>query len=330
MLKAKFLKAAVTSAIPFAMALGSLSAFPQAYPAKTINVIVPYPAGGALDVPARVLVKEMSATLKQTMLIENIVGAGGTIGLVKGLGATPDGYTIMVTDIASTILSPMINKNAKYKAEDFKTVSMVAHADIMLVVRKDLGVNSVAELISLGKKNTAKPLSYCTAGIGSNFHLMAERFNELAGMKGLHVPYSGFQLCATNLVGQEIDYAFLPIAGPFPSFFESGSIKALATAGSKTHARFSKAPLLKSMKGFEDFVFNAWSAVHVSNKVSDDVVATLNKAAKTAIDSDTFKVLVAGSGSISYDPLAPAEAHAFYLKEAATYRALAKKVDITD
>ena len=234
------------------------AAVAQSYPAKTISVIVPYPAGGALDASGRVLIKEMSAILKQPMPIENIVGAGGTIGLLKGLGAAPDGYTLMMTDIASTILSPMINKPAKYKAEDFKTVAMVAHADIMLVVRKELGVNSVAELIALGKKNSAtKPLSYCTAGVGSNYHVMAERFNDLAGMKGLHVPYSGFPQCATNLVGQEIDYAFLPIAGPFPAFFDNGSIKALATAGSKAHVRFTKAPLLKSTKGFEDFVFNA-------------------------------------------------------------------------
>ena len=330
MLTSKFLKVAALSAIPIAMALGNLSAFAQAYPTKNINVIVPYPAGGALDVPARVIVKEMTATLKQAMPIENIVGAGGTLGLVKGLGAAPDGYTLMVTDIASTILSPMLYKNAKYKAEDFKTVAMLAHADIMLVVRKDLGVNSVDELIALGKKSIAKPLSYCTAGIGSNFHLIAERFNDLAGMKGLHVPYSGFPQCATNLVGQEIDYAFLPIAGPFPGFIENGSIKGLATAGTKPHARFTKAPQLKSIKGFEDFVFNAWSALHVSNKVPNDVVATLNQAAKLAVDSDAFKALVASNGSTSFDAMSPAEANAHYLKEAANYRALAKRVDITD
>lgn len=306
------------------------AAMAQSYPAKTINVIVPYPAGGALDTTARSIIREMAAALKHPMPIENVVGAGGTLGLVKGLAAAPDGYTLMVTDIASTILSPMLYKNAKYKAEDFKTVSMLAHADVMLVVRKDLGVNSIDELIALGRKSSAKPLSYCTAGIGSNFHLIVERFNDLAGMKGLHVPYSGFPQCATNLVGQEIDYAFLPIAGPFPGFIESGSIKGLATAGSKPHAKFTKAPLIKSTKGFEDFVFSVWSALHVNNKVPNDVVATLNQAAKLAVDSDAFKAIVAGNGSTSFDAMAPAEANAFYLKEAAAYRALAKKVDITD
>lgn len=311
-----------------AATLFAQTALSQAYPSKAINVVVPYPAGGAADFVARFMTKEMTTTLKQPMLVDNVAGVGGALGVMKALNATPDGYTMMSSDIAALITTPLINVNAKYKPEEIKTVAMLGQANIMLVVRKDLGVNNLGELIALAQKRTDKPLAFCTSGIGSNYHLMSEKFNTTADIKALHVPYNGFPQCMTNLIGQQIDYAFLPVAGPFPGFVDSGAMKILAIAGAAPSARFPKAPLIKSSKGFDDFVFSAWAGFHVNNKVPDDVVMALNKSVRAAMETTEVKKIFADSGSTIFPPMLPSEAHAFYLREVATYRAIAKAINL--
>ena len=316
-----------TIALLGASVLGQ-SALSQTFPAKPINVIVPFPAGGAADFVARYMTKEMTNTLKQSMLVENVPGVAGALGTMKALNAPADGYTMYLGDPNALILTPLVNVNAKYKAEDFKTVAMIGEADIMLVVRKDLGVNTIDEFVALAKKSTDKPLSYCSSGIGSQYHLVSEKFNAAAGTKTLHVPYNGFPQCVQNLVGQQIDFSFLPIAGPFPGFVEQGGIKIIAVTGAKPAAKFPKAPLFKNAKGYQDFVFTAWAGLFVSNKVSDDVLATLSKSALAALETDYVKGQIAASGSTRFDLMQPKPAHEFYLREVSAYRAIAKSINL--
>lgn len=328
MFASKFLKFAVSSAIPVALAMGSLTALAQTFPSKAINVVVPFPAGGSADFVARFMTKEMATTLKQPMLVDNVTGVGGALGVMKALNAAPDGHTLLLSDVNSLILTPIANINAKYKSEEVKTVAMVGAADIMLAVRKELAVNTLDEFIAMAKKSADKPLNYCSSGVGSQFHLMAERFNQIAGVKTMHVPYNALPPCIQNMMGNLVDFAFLPIAGPFPGFVESGNLKIIAIAGAKPHPIFSKEPLFRSQKGFENFVFNAWAAFHVSPKVSDETVAVLNKSATDALLTEFVKTTIAASGSIPFDAMTPAESHAFYLREAAKYQAIAKSIDL--
>ncbi len=305
------------------------NALAQAYPSKPINMIVPFPAGGALDFVARYMTKEMTTTLKQTMPVENVVGVAGALGTMKMLNAPADGYTMMTSDMNSLILAPVTNVNAKYKSEDFKTVAMVGEADIMLVVRKDLEANSLNEFIALAKKNADKPLSYCTSGIGSQFHLISEKFNAVAGIKSLHVPYNGFPPCITSLVGQQIDYAFVPVAGPFPGFIDKAQMKLIAVTSKKPSPRFPKAPLVTANAGFQDFNFKAWAGLHVSAKTPDDIVLALNKSALAALETDYVKGNISASGSVQFDLWSPKQAHDYYLNEVAVYRAIAKSINLT-
>ena len=309
--------------------LASQASFAQAYPSKPVNMIVPFPAGGALDFVARYMTKEMTTTLKQTMPIENVVGVAGALGTMKMLNATADGYTMMTSDMNALILAPVTNVNAKYKSEDFKTVAMIGEADIMLVARKDLTANTLSEFIALAKKSTDKPLSYCTSGIGSQFHLISEKFNAVAGIKSLHVPYNGFPPCITSLVGQQIDFAFVPVAGPFPGFIDKSQMKLIAITSKKPSPRFPQAPLMTSMNGFQDFNFKAWAGLHVSAKTPDDIVAALNKSALTALETEYVKGNIAASGSVRFDLWSPKQAHDYYLSEVATYRAIAKSINLT-
>ena len=308
--------------------LTAQASWSQSFPTKPVNVVVPYAAGGAADNVARYMTKEMTTTLKQPMPIENVPGVAGALGAMKALNAPADGHTLLLSGISEMILTPLVNVNAKYKAEDFKTVTMVGQADIMLVVRKELAVNNMAEFLDLAKKSADKPLSYCSTGIGSQYHLIGEKFNALAGTKALHVPYSAFPQCVTDMIGQVVDFAFLPVAGPFPGFVEKGNMKIMAISGTKPHPKFPSAPLIKNMKGYEDFVFSAWAGIHVSNKVPDDIVNALNKSAVAALESTYVKGQIASTGSERFDLWTAKQAHEHYLREVAMYRAIAKTINL--
>jgi tripartite-type tricarboxylate transporter receptor subunit TctC len=311
-----------------AVMLTTQASWSQTFPTKPVNVIVPYAAGGAADFVARYMTKEMTVTLKQPMLVDNVVGVAGALGAMKALNAPADGHTMLLSGMNELILTPLVNVNAKYKAEDFKTVAMIGQADIMLVVRKDLNVTTVAELIALAKKNADKPLSYCTSGIGSQFHLINEKFNAIAGTKTLHVPYNGFPQCITDLIGQVVDFSFVPVAGPFPGFVEKGNMKMLAITGTKPSPKFPNAPLIKNINGFQDFVFMAWAGLHVSSKVPDDIVDALNKSAVAALDTSYVKGQIAASGSERFDLWTSKQAHEYYLREITQYRAIAKTINL--
>jgi tripartite-type tricarboxylate transporter receptor subunit TctC len=321
---ARFIKLLAVSAI---VVTGQL-AVSQTFPTKPVTVIVPYPAGGSSDFVARYMTKEMTTTLKQPIIVENVPGVGGALGMMKGMNATPDGHTMILTSLNELILTPLVNVNAKYKSEDFKTVAMIGKADIMLVVRKDLNVNTVAEFIDLAKKSADKPLSFCSSGIGSQFHLVGEKFNAVAGTKSLHVPYSGFPQCITDIVGQVIDFAFVPMAGPFPGFVEKGTMKLIAITGSKVNPKFPNAPVIKNIKGFQDFVFEAWAGIHVSNKVPDDIVEALNKSAVAALDTAYVKGQIAATGSERFDLWNAKQAQEYYLREVNTLRAIARSINL--
>jgi len=308
--------------------LFSHAAFAQSYPSKPINLVVPYPAGGASDFAARVMSKDLSNTFKQPVLVDNVSGVSGALGTAKVAAALPDGYNILLSSPIELILTPIAMSAVKYKSEDLRAVAITGQAQIMLVVRKDLPVSNIEELAALAKKSVDKPLSYCTIGIGSPYHLMGERFAAITGSKSLHLPYNGFAQCVTNLVGQIVDYAFLPIAGPFPGFVDNGNIKVISIAANSPSPRFPKVPLASSSKGFEGFSYALWAGVHVGAKVPDDIVAVLNKAVNATMTNPEIRKAIEATGSTIGEPMTPAQAQAFYVKETAMYREIAKSINL--
>ncbi|WP_299513598.1 tripartite tricarboxylate transporter substrate binding protein, partial [uncultured Limnohabitans sp.] len=152
-------------------------ALAQTYPAKTINLIVPYPAGGPSDFFARKVQPAASANLGKTVVVENLGGAGGSIGLTKVVNAPADGYTLSLGSPMELVLAPMAIQGVKYKSEDFKLVAQFATTTTILAVRNSLNVKTVDELLALARKNANKPLSYGSVGPGSLYHLVGEKFS---------------------------------------------------------------------------------------------------------------------------------------------------------
>jgi tripartite-type tricarboxylate transporter receptor subunit TctC len=304
------------------------AAFAQAYPNKMLTMIVPWPAGGATDVAGRLIANELKTSLGQNIVVENVAGAGGSIGSSKALSATADGHTLLVSSQQDVVLSPLTYKSATFKAEDAKTVALLGHTSVMIVVRKDLPANTLAELVTLMKSPTTKPLSYCTPGTGTIYPLIVERMNAMVQTKNLQVPYAGFGQCLNDVAGGVVDFSVVPIAGPFPGFVDKGSVRALAVLSDKPNPRLPTVPLANLTKGFEGFTFSLWSAVHVSAKVPDAIVEQLNKATLAALAKPEVRKTLEASGATLFDPMTVQQAHAYYLKDVKLLEALSKSVGI--
>jgi tripartite-type tricarboxylate transporter receptor subunit TctC len=299
----------------------------QAFPSKPINMVVAFPAGGASDFVARVMTKEMSINLNQAIVVENVVGVAGSLGAQKVANAPADGYTLMTGSPLELILTPLGIAAAKNKPEDVRMIAVAGRSDLMLAVRKDFPAANTEQFLAALKAD-AKGLSYGSTGIGSLYHLMGAKMVQTAGAKGLHVPYNGLAPVLQALGGGQLDFAFLPIAGPVPGFIEAGNVKALAVASSQTSPRFPALPLMKATRGFEDFTFSIWAGIQTGAKVPDATVAVLHKSAYAALANPEVKKQLEGSGTFPYPAMSIAELNAFYVKETAAYRAAAKSINL--
>ncbi len=324
------LKSLLSLCVLAATSLVGTAAQAQAFPNKALTMIVPAPARGALDIRARQFGKEMSASMGQQIIIENTPGAGGTLGIGKAMKAPADGYTLMMTSPIETIFAPLNYKSAQYKAEESRAILNIGRTNVMLVTRKDLPANNLTELVALMKSRADKPLSYCSPGNGSLYHLIGEKMNTTAGVKSIHVPYSGFVQCMTDLLGgSTIDYAFLPVAGPFPGAVDTGGIKAIAMFSSAPMSRFPKVALASTTKGFEDFVFSIWAGIHVNGKVPEAVVETLSTHARAALAKPEVRAdIEQRGGTVSPDRTLKQEQDD-YLKEIQIYTAISKSAGVT-
>jgi tripartite-type tricarboxylate transporter receptor subunit TctC len=299
----------------------------QSFPSKPVTMIVAFPTGGASDVLGRAMAKGMQDSFGQPVIVENVVGVGGALGVLKAANATPDGYTIMAGSPLELIYTPLGIAAAKNKPEDMRMAALVGHTNIAIAVRKDLPVNTLEEFIALAKK-ADKPLSYGSTGVGSLYHLMAEKALQNAGAKGLHAPYNGLAPYLKDLMGGVIDFAVVPLVGPVLGAIDGGQIKALAVASNESVARLPKLPPARATKGFEDYKFSIWIGIQTSAKMPDAPLNTIHKAAYAALGNPDVRKIIETSGTVVAEPMSLQQLDAFYKKEATTGAAIAKSINL--
>jgi len=312
----------------FVAGLTLFSAQAQNYPNKTISLIVPYPAGGPSDFFARKLQPEAAAKLGQTMIIENVGGAGGSIGLNKVINSPADGYMLALGSPMELVLAPMAIQGVKYKPEDFKLVAQFATTNTILAVRTSLNIKSVDELVAHAKKNPNTPLSYGSVGHGSLYHLIGEKFSQLTKAPMLHVPYKGIAPLLSDLMGGQIDMAFLPMAGSIPQTIIDGKIKGLGVTAKTAHPLFKQFPPLATMPGLEAMEFDIWSGIQVHKSTPDAVVATLSKAFYAALDNPETRKAFEASGNVVLATRTPADLTKTYNSEIERYRGIARSINL--
>ena len=299
----------------------------QTYPSKPVSMIVAFPPGGGSDVLGRAVGKGMADVFGQPVIIENVVGVGGSLGVLKASNAQPDGYTLLAGSPLELIYTPLGVAAAKNKPEDMRLAALVGHTPIAIAVRKDLPVNTLEEFVAYAKK-AANPLSFGSTGIGSLYHLMAEKALQTAGARGLHAPYSGMAPYLKDLMGGVLDFAVVPLVGPVMGAIEGGQIKALALAASQPLPRMPKLPLASATKGFEDYQFSIWIGIQASVKTPDAQVSAVHKAAYTALGNPEVRKIVEAAGSTVAEPMTLAQLDAFYKKEAVKAVAIAKSIKL--
>jgi tripartite-type tricarboxylate transporter receptor subunit TctC len=239
---------------------GAIGASAQSYPSKPVRVIVPFTAGGNLDVVVRMAAQRMTEGLGQQVIVENRPGASGLIGLRAVGSAPPDGYTLLAVSNTFTT-APSVVAGAGYDpVKDFVGISFVARLPQVLVVNPSLPVKSVKELIALAKARP-RELSYGSNGAGSTLHLAAELFARDAGVKLLHVPYKGGAPALQELVGGQIAIVFAQLSTSI-ALIDSGRIRALGVTTSRRSPVYPNLPTIAEagLRGYDTLTWNGISA----------------------------------------------------------------------
>ena len=310
------------------LALGAcaLHAGAQAWPAKPLTMIVPWPAGGPSDFVARKLQPDMAKSLGQPVVIDNIGGAGGAIGVQKNLNAT-DGYSVTLGSPLELIVAPLTLAAVKYKADDLKIVAQVVKAPLVLLARKDLPANSADELIALASRAGAKPLSIGNGGNGSLFHLAAEKFGQQAGVKFTHVPYKGTPPMLADLMGGQVDLAITVWAGSLPNMVAEGKVKAIGLAALAPLAKFPQIAALGGHPKLAGFEFDSWASIAVPRNTPDAVANRINKAVYDALQNPETRSAFEATGNLIVNPTSVADLDRVYRDEIVRYQAIAKSIN---
>jgi tripartite-type tricarboxylate transporter receptor subunit TctC len=289
----------------------SLQTFAQNYPVKPVRLIVPFAAGGNVDITARQIAPGLSELLGQNFIVDNRVGAGGVIGAEAVAKAAPDGYTLMMGSNSTVSVAPSLYpKLAYHPVRDFAPVSLVATTPFVLVVHPSVPVKSVKELIALAKTKPGR-LAMASGGTGSSNHLVGELFQSLTGAKFTHVPYKGGGPAGVDLMAGQVDLLFDQLSssvGPL----KSGRIRALAVTSAARTAVFPEIPTMKEA-GVADFEVTNITGVLAPAGTSAEIIGRLNAAILKVLGSASVKERFAGL-ALEPAPSTP-EQFSVYIKE---------------
>ena len=281
-----------------AFAIGSALAA-EVYPSKPITIVVPFAAGGPNDVLARLVSDHMSRTLAQPVLVENAVGAGGTIGSARVAKAQGDGYTLLSGNLGSLGAAFALHKKIGYDPREFTSVGMLAGTPNFLAVRKDLAAKTLREFITHARANP-EMVTVGNAGLGSNAHLVCLYLESLAGIKLRHVPYRGTGPAMKDMLGGQIDAMCDSAPNVVPQLL-AGTIRALVVAQPTRVAATSDVPAAKEA-GLPDFNVVGWNAIVAPPRTPKEIVAKANAALKLALTDPHVRKKIEEIGAIPPKP----------------------------
>lgn len=297
-----FKRGALVAAAMSCSLLATAPALADNYPNKAISIVVGYPAGGSVDLTARVLGEQLSEILGQSVVIENLGGAGGTIGAQRVVRATPDGYTLLLGSTNEMVIASKINEAVRYDGlKDFTHIGMIAAQPMLFTASTKSGVTSAAQYIETLKAGEPGQYNFGSSGIGTTLHLAGEMINESTGTEAQHVPYRGVAPLITDLVSGQLQYGVLVMSSGLPHV-KDGKIVALGTTEKKRSPVAPDIPALAETPGFENVDINVWFGLYGPAGMPDATVAKLREALGTALRSDALRDKLAASGASLYSP----------------------------
>jgi tripartite-type tricarboxylate transporter receptor subunit TctC len=267
--------------------LGITGATAQTYPTRSVTLIVPFAAGGPADVTGRIVAEQFSKLLGQQVIVENVVGAGGTTGIARAARANPDGYTLALGHMGTHAAAAALYPNLAYNpVTDFEPIGLVAEQPMLLVARKDLPPNSLREFVTYAKANEAK-LNMAHAGVGSVSYTGCLLLNSAIGINPTMVPFTGTAPAMNALLGSQVDYVCDPILGPLPHV-RAGTVKAYAIAANKRHPALPDVPT-SAEGGLPQFAAAPFYAVFAPKGTPQPVLDRLVTALNTALEDEAAR-----------------------------------------
>jgi tripartite-type tricarboxylate transporter receptor subunit TctC len=320
----RIMRRAATAATSALLAACSAAALAQSYPAKPIRIIVPYAPGGSTDVVFRILAPRLTEILGQQIVIDNRPGAASTIGLEIVAKSPPDGYTVGVSNIAYGA-NPAIYKKMPFDSEkDLLPVTLVSIVTLVATVHPSLPARSIKELIALAKSKPAA-LTYGSAGNGSANHLATARFEHMAGIKLLHIPYKGGGPAVVSIVQGETSILLATIPSSI-QHFKTGKLIPLAVSSAKRNSALPDLPTI-SEAGVPGYEAIEWQGLMVPAGTPQAVIRTLQQATTKASQTPEIREKVAGLGA-DFVNSTPEEFDQFVKRELAVWSKVVKDVGI--
>ncbi len=309
-----------------AASLAPLAAQAADYPDHPISLVVGYPAGGSVDLTARLFGEELAKQLGQSVVIENFGGAGGTIGAQRVARAQPDGYTLLLGSANEMAIAGLINPAVKYDgARDFTALGVIASQPLLLAASKASGITTAAQYLAKLREQAPGTYNFGSSGVGTSLHLAGEMVNEATGTHAEHVPYRGVSPLVTDLMSGQLTFGMLVLSSGLPQV-RADKIVALGVTEKKRSPVAPDIPALAETPGFESVDINVWFALYGPAKLPQPVADKLRAATAQVLKSDAFrKKMQDAGGELSAPGLDPVK---FQAVETAKYGALVKAAKI--
>ena len=309
----------------------SAAVFAQnAFPAKPVTLMVPYPAGGVSDVIARTVNNTLAKQLGQPVIVENLGGASGSIAATKVLNQPSDGHVVFQGSPNELILAPLALSAVKFKSEDFRLVNMIATAQIGFLTRGNLPVNNIDEFVEYARKQAqqGRPITYASVGPGSFYHLLGEHLSKVTGIPMVHVPYKGGAPAEQDLISGQVDIFMSPLGTKHVELHKAGRIKVLALLNPTRIDTAKDFPAISESKALKDFTFNIWTGYFVKRDTPAAVVAALHKAIAGTLTDPTVRANLEAASLTAPPSLSIADAAKAYTDGIAQFRAIAKSINL--
>jgi tripartite-type tricarboxylate transporter receptor subunit TctC len=279
--------------IVMAFLAGVMPVRAQDYPVRPITVIVPFPAGGASDVVARIVTNQMSRTLGQSIIIENVSGAGGTIGSARVAAAAPDGYTLLAGAMGSHVAAPVLTPNVKYDPDaDFEPIGLTARSPAVVIARKDFPARDLKEFVAVLRQQGGA-MKQAHGGIGSSSHMACLLFTAEIGAKPTLVAYRGSGPALNDLMGGHVDFLCEQSVSVAESVL-AGSVKAYAVSAAERLATLPNVPTAK--EAGVNYEMSVWAGLFAPKGVPPEVIARLADAVDKALDETGVRERLAQLG----------------------------------
>jgi tripartite-type tricarboxylate transporter receptor subunit TctC len=280
------------------VAFAGVSAMPvvaqaQSYPVRAVTVVVPFPAGGPSDVVARIVTERMGRTLGRQMVIENVAGAGGTLGSARVAAAQPDGYTLLAGSMGSHVAAPVLTPNVKYDSErDFEPIGLTAHAPAVIVARKDFPAENLKDFVTYLKENEEK-VKQAHGGIGASSHMACLLFNQALGIRPTPVAYRGTAPAMNDLVGGHVDF-LCEQSVSVAEQIKAGAVKAYVVSANQRLAMLPDVPSAK--EAGINYQMSIWAGIFAPKGTPREIITKLAAALDKSLDDSLVRNRLAELG----------------------------------